>query len=609
MFKRGLLLLSALVFVSGCLYHAQEHADRKLSEVVAHPFDPGPPTDTETSTPTAPPAHPQPSAQVPDVGTDAQTTAFMQADKDGDKAAQITSRLKVPEAVPGSEAPPILLPKDPVERRAAIQKLYPPLPPLAEGPTPLPGPDGQAYTLAQLQHIAACNSPTLRQAAANVEQARGNYIQAGAYPNPTVGYLATPSNDGSTPGLQGLFFDQVVQTSGKLKLAQAAAEMDLRNAELALKRARSDLSTQVRNAYFAVLVAKETVRVNLALSRFTDEVYLIQAELLEHGFAAPYEPAALRAQSYTNRLALKQAIQTYIYSWKQLVAVVGLHQLPLSEVAGRIDRAIPCYDYDVVLTHVRQYHTDVLTTYNGVDKARYNLKAAQVTPIPNVEFNVQVLKEYALAPKQITPAVTVGVPLPLWDRNKGGIIAAEAALMAATEEPHRVELVLTNNLATAYLSYKNSLDALEYYRRFILPDQVRAYRGVYERRRIDPNSAFGDLVQAQQTLASNVASYLTILGQVWTSVVSVADLLQTDDLFQMGPPHEIPELPDLDHLPGWICLHPCGPMTHVGPSDACPGPVDALKDGTSPPADAPTLPAPGPDAAPSEKRTIAPPPK
>ena len=212
-----------------------------------------------------------------------------------------------------------------------------------------------------------------------------------------------------------------------------------------------------------------------------------------------------RSPTRTGSLSSRPSRPTSIPG-RQLVAAIGLHQLPLSEVAGRIDRAIPAYDYDTVLAHVLKHHTDMLTTYNGVDKARFLLKAAQVTPIPNVEFNVQLLKDYVLPPKQITPNVTVSMPLPIWDQNKGGIIAAEAALMAATEEPHRVELVLTNNLATAYTSYRTNLEGLEYYRKFILPDQVRAYRGVYERRRIDPNSAFGDLVQAQQTLATNVSS-------------------------------------------------------------------------------------------------------
>src|SRR5712692_9172502 len=104
--------------------------------------------------------------------------------------------------------------------------------------------------------------------------------------------------------------------------------MDLRNAELALRRARSDLATQVRNAYYSLLVAKETVRVNRALARFTDEIFRLQADLLGGGFAASHEPAALRAQAATIRLAHSQAIVNYASAWQQLVATLGLPQLP-----------------------------------------------------------------------------------------------------------------------------------------------------------------------------------------------------------------------------------------------------------------------------------------
>jgi cobalt-zinc-cadmium efflux system outer membrane protein len=326
------------------------------------------------------------------------------------------------------------------------------------------------------------------------------------------------------------------------------------------------LATQVRNAYFAVLVAKETVRVNRALAHFTDEVYRLQADLLASGFAAPYEPAALRAQAYTARLNYKQAIQSYIYAWKQLVATINVQQLPLSEVAGRVDLAIPYYDYDAILAYILRNHTDVLTARNGIDKARYNLKLAQVTPFPDVDVNVAVLKDYSEAPKQVTPTLTLGIPLPIWDRNKGAIMAADGALLRAEEEPHRVQQNLTNSLAAAYANYKNNLDALEYYRRYILPDQVRAYRGAYDRRQIDPNASFGDVVSAQQTLASNVTTYLQTLGQVWTSVTSVADLIQTDDLFEFARPEAVPPLPDLERLMPLPlpCCHPCAAPPSAG---------------------------------------------
>ena len=331
----------------------------------------------------------------------------------------------------------------------------------------------------------------------------------------------------------------------------------MHNAELALRRARSDLATQVRNAYFAVLVAKESVRVNKALAHFTDEVYRLQAALLAGGFAAPYEPAALRAQAYIARLAYKQAIQTYIYSWKQLVAAINMRQLPLAEVAGRVDAAIPLYDFDALLAYVLRNHTDVLTARNGIEIARYNLKLAQVTPIPDVDVNLAVIKDYSMAPKQATPTLTLGVPLPVWDRNKGAVMAAEAALVRAEEEPHRVESNLTSTLAAAFMNYKTNLNALEYYRRYILPDQVRAYRGAYDRRHIDPNASFGDVVSAQQTLAASVTTYLTTLGQVWTSVTAVADLIQTDDLFQFARPYAVPPLPGLEQSPPLPCCHPC----------------------------------------------------
>jgi cobalt-zinc-cadmium efflux system outer membrane protein len=516
----------------------------------------------------------------------------------GQPAGEQRLDLNIPVEIPGSEARRLQLPKEPAAKQREMERLFPDLPPPAAAPVPVPGPNGQPYTLADLQQIAAANSPQLRQAAADVEAARGNMIQANAYPNPTVSYQFTPSNNGSTPGADGVGVEQTIKTGGKLRLQQAAAEMDLHNAELALHRARSDLATQVRNAYFAVLVAKETVRVNKALAHFTDEVYRLQADLLAGGFAAPYEPAALRAQAYSARLAYKQAVQTYIYSWKQLVAAINVRQLPLAEVAGRVDSAIPYYDFDAILAYVLRNHTDVLTACNGIEKARYNLKLAQVTPVPDVDVNVGVYKDYSLAPKQMLPTLTLGVPIPVWDRNKGASMAAEGALVRAEEEPHRVQQNLTNTLAAAYMNYKNNLDALEYYRRYILPDQVRAYRGAYDRRQIDPNASFGDVVSAQQTLASDVTTYLQTLGQLWTSVTSVADLIQTDDLFEFARPEAVPPLPDLEQLTPLPCCHPCAAPPGAGASAA------VRSDGSVPALE--PIPAPKPLPRPVSKGSAAP---
>jgi cobalt-zinc-cadmium efflux system outer membrane protein len=556
------LFLFAALLLSGCLYHVREATDAAVRDLAAQPFD---------LSPTSPPAKEAPGAPVkesksePAATTDVQTTAFMEAQPgDQKQPSLLEKRLKFPDDVPGAEAPRFDFGKMTKEEKAeAVRKWYPPLPHVPETPDAQPGPGGKAYTLADLQQIAAANSPQLRQAASDVQAAWGNLIQARAYPNPKVGYTASPSSDGSTPGFQSVFVDQVVNFGGKIKLTAAAAEMDLRNAELALRRARSDLSTSVRNAYFSLLVAKETVAVNKAMARFTDDIYRVQADNLQSGLGAAYEPAALRAQAYTARLNLKASIDNYIFSWKQLVAVIGLRQLPLTEVAGRIDLAIPLYDFDAVKEHVLRNHTDVFTARNAIDKARYNLKLAQITPYSDVEFSIGLGKDFALPPFQVVPNATVSVTLPIWDQNRGAIIAAEAALARASDEPHRVEVTLTNNLAAAYQSYKINIDAVEYYRRYILPDQVRSYLGTRDRFYSAPAAGpvaagvtFGDVVSAQQSLASSVSTYLTTLGSLWSSVVGVADFLQTDDLFQLSKPLGVPPIPALAPLPQWPCGHP-----------------------------------------------------
>src|SRR5262249_33624226 len=165
---------------------------------------------------------------------------------------------QVPPGVPGQETPPIKLP--PLEKakdvEAALKRYFPPLPPIGPEVQPLPGPGGRPLTLADLQKLARENSPLLRQAAADIKAAEGVALQAGLYPNPTTGLQGQTQGPGGGP-IYGGFVGQTIKTAGKLKLAQAAAAIDLENARLAYRKAETDLTASVRSGYFAALVARE----------------------------------------------------------------------------------------------------------------------------------------------------------------------------------------------------------------------------------------------------------------------------------------------------------------------------------------------------------------
>src|SRR5207247_4457006 len=143
---------------------------------------------------------------------------------------------------------------------------------------------------------------------------------------------------------------------GKLTLARAMAQVDLQNAELALKRAQTDLAGQVRAGYFAVLVAQENLKVSRALARFTDEVYRVQVDQVKLAQAAAYEPRQLRVFALQARNNLSAARNRDISAWTQLTATLGLAKMPPTQLAGSVDMPVPVYRYDVVLARMLKEH-------------------------------------------------------------------------------------------------------------------------------------------------------------------------------------------------------------------------------------------------------------
>jgi cobalt-zinc-cadmium efflux system outer membrane protein len=557
MFPRRLAWLGLAIALGGCCFPVREQVDRVVCDLATHPIDPAPLASTGS-------AYASFAEEVKPAAFEIELVN--PAEEPGPPPRTLKERLKIPAELPGAQAPPLQLPPldpaNPKLREEAFQRIFPPLPAPGEQPPPAPGPYGRPLNLSDLQQLGLTNNPKFRQAAADVEAAKGAAIQAGLYPNPIAGYEADTINQGGTAGLQGAYIEQIIKTAGKLKLAQAAAAVDVANSELRLKEVQADLAARVRAGYFAVLVAQENVKVTRALALFTEEAYRIQVEQVRGGQAAPYEPLQLRVLAVQARADLVRARNRHTAAWKELAATIGLPAMPLTELSGRVDMPVPLYYYDAALNWILTHHTEVHTALNEVLKARYNLRLAQVAPVPDVGVRVMVQKDFTTPPFLTDTSVQVGVPVPIWDKNQGNIRKAQAELLRANEESHRVRNELTARLAEAFQRYDNGRILVSYYRDQILPDQVQTYRGAYLRHQQEPDAVgFADVVIAQQTLANAIVAYIAALGDMWAAVADVSNLLQTNDLFQMGTepvPSECLTAPtELLPLP---CCHGCSPL-------------------------------------------------
>jgi cobalt-zinc-cadmium efflux system outer membrane protein len=456
-----------------------------------------------------------------------------------EKRRTLADRLRMPAALPGSDLPPPQLPlddvNDPEKLGRAIDGLFPELPQLDHSRQPLKA-RFDPTELASLEQFALENHPAVAQAQAGVQSAIGTMVQSGMYPNPSVGYEADTVNTGRTRGYQGVLLTQTLKTAGKLDLQKCSAAMSLYNAQLALSKASVNVRTQVRRAYFALLVAQEQERIAEAMGQFTNEIFRVRVDQLKGGQVAPYEPMVLRALALQARGAFDQARNRTDAARRQLAAALGTPESVPSIVAGVVDLIGPRIEFDGAVEIALSRHTDVLSARNIVHKSRFDLRLAEVTPIPDVSLYGAVQKDFTIEPFGTTYNLQVSIPVPVFDRNQGAIRAAGGQLVRASEEERRLRSTLSTDLAAAFERYQTHGDLVRLYRDQIIPDQSRAYRGMSDQHQQEPEKAtLVEIVTTQQLLPNSINAYLTSLNEYWLAVVDLAELLQLEDVFENIP--------------------------------------------------------------------------
>ena len=447
----------------------------------------------------------------------------------------------LPPALTGSrtpEAAPPRFDKDTpaAERERRTRAAYPTLTPVG-GEVPA---TDRVSSLAEFQELARTQSPVVQKAVADAAAAYGRVVQAGLYPNPTIGYQVDQWQPGpkplplNNPGQQGGFINQLIKTAGKLSLAQRVAGYDYVNALVAVRRAEVDVTAAVRSQYFAALVAQESLRVNAALAKVADEVYELQLQKVASGLDEPYKPKPLYAQAVQARNAVVQAQAAYRAAWRQLAAAVGQPDLPQGTLSGRADAPAPVYDAEAVRP-LLENHTDLLTARNTVGQAMVNLTLQRRIPIPDLQTNQY--HQYDNAAQNYQFGLQIGVYLPIADRNQGNIRAASAQIASATAGLAAAQNSLVGRLAEAFARYDANQQVAANYRDKILPSYTQAYRATALQFQTEPDKVgFNDIVVAQQNVGVALQAYLAALGAQWQAVVDVAAILQLDELYPASNP-------------------------------------------------------------------------
>jgi cobalt-zinc-cadmium efflux system outer membrane protein len=392
-------------------------------------------------------------------------------------------------------------------------------------PEPLPPTD--VLTLEALEEMAIVSNPSLKQAMARICALRGKWVQAGLPPNPSVGYVASEIGNEGAVGQQGAFVGQKFIRGNKLERSQAVVAAEIALAEQQMAAAEQKVRTDVRKGYYEALLAQRRVELAEELVRLSGEA----AEASKSLWKAQEIPLAGLLQAEVqeqNRFVVLRTSQNRLRrAWRSLSARIGPIELPVQPLVGDVDALPASLDWQQQLDRIQSLSPEVSAAMADVDRARRALGRACVEAVPDI--NTQLSVQYDDSTDDTITGIQVGMPLPIWNRNQGGIRQAKSEVTEAVRNADRVQLALARRLADAYLAYSDARFTAETYAIEILPRAERTFQLVqqgYQQGEV----GYLDSLVAQQTFSQTNLTYLDALGSLWQSHVFIEGLLLEDGL-------------------------------------------------------------------------------
>ena len=414
-------------------------------------------------------------------------------------------------------------------RDLAPESVSPPLGRPVENSPPAPAdrPTVSSMTLAELEEMALQGNPTLAQAAARVEAARGRYVQVGLYPNPVAGYIGAEMGNEGGAGQQGGFLSQELVTAKKLQLNRSVASQEVQQAEHAWESQRQRVLTDVRRSFSDVLFAQRTVELTEQLVRIGEEGVKSAEALMKAKEVARNDVLQACIEADTARVILERARNRYIAAWRNMASVMGAADMEPRTLAGDIQDGLPQLDWDDTFGRLLAESPQLASAQAGVARAQAALSRECAGRVPNVDLQAAV--QYDNATRDTFASVQMGVPVPIYNRNQGNIRRAQAELLAAHNEVQRVELALRQRFAAVFEQYTNARYQVEKYTRDILPN-AQASLNLTNAGYQQGEYSYLFLLTAQRTFFQTNLSYLDSLRELRAAATIIEGNLLSDSL-------------------------------------------------------------------------------
>lgn len=355
-----------------------------------------------------------------------------------------------------------------------------------------------------------------------IETAKANELTASLFPNPelSVGLFSSVTQGCNTARCGGVMpqVSQLFLIAGKRGYAIESAALGTAGAGAEFEDAIRQLSATVKETYFRVQVIQEHLEVDRKIKNRLDN-------LIYETSIDPQIKIAERKRIRLELLAVK-AEREVIKDLRDL----GEASLDLRILLGLSPEIKLVLVSPLVYTEIEP---DIQTLRDGLITARPDLRAkrllsdrkkaefklAKAFQYPDVSVGAGIMVQGPQGPdNQQQYNVGLSVPLPIFDRNQGGILQAETAIQVADAEYRRALNQAFNELDRSYHRFLENRRLVQVYQKGVL-DRALTLLEMAQQDREKGQLGILELVDAVRAAHETKEDYLDTLFSYHRAVI------------------------------------------------------------------------------------------
>ncbi|MDH1629230.1 TolC family protein [Pseudomonas mosselii] len=365
----------------------------------------------------------------------------------------------------------------------------------------------QGLSLDQALDAAFAQNPDFAAIGREIGIAEGERRQAGLIPNPELSWeVEDTRRDTSTTTVT---LSQALELGGKRGARIEVAEAGQAIARLELERQRNSLRADVIQAFHAALRAQTALELAQQSQALTERGLRVVEGRVRAGQSSPVEATRAQVQLAQAEAAARRARTERGVANQALARLTGSAEARFDRLDASNLSPGPAPQAEPLLAKVEQTAEWRLAAAQ-IERGDASLGSEKAQRIPNL--TVSLGSQYSREDRERVNVVGLSMPLPLFDRNQGNVLAAARRADQARDLRNAVELRLRSETRSALEQWGTAMGEVQAYDRTILPAAQQAVdtatRG-FEMGKF----AFLDVLDAQRTLIEARGLYLEALAQ------------------------------------------------------------------------------------------------